>query len=514
MAVDYGHLRATRLLPFSAAVRFLPADPPPSRRDARLRQSALLRASLRSRGVVEQQWNMLADASIQARLVTIYSLVGSQDGQTSKVALTEGETLIGEYCHFSVNRWGKPYARLEAEDRIGQYDVGKIATKLRDYRSGDWTAALEVGLSASRWDGVIQALRDAYDKNRVTISLDGETLLEQIHRLTGSTELRFGTVRAQLLVVERSGAPPGKDFDPVTDVDQRLLRQLLIRDGDITYRSTWMPVSMPPDINGPEGTLVAVWANNTVVLGYGDHLLPHRVEEMTEQLSEAVIALEVCNGVLREAEAEIEGGSDWSSHADALRRLQYRYTYAVERHLPYMRAKGGRPIESYYEAAARELGLVELAAKTRTMIDRLAEAVALSRARDARITTVVAGTLAALLAAAALFATLATIPSTNTLLGTAYRSAALAEGLVVGAGGIGVFLAYAALTRRQPGASRARSLPGRWLVAAAVATAVAAVLLVVAAWGILGNTVGWAFVAGASLVLVGAVAGIVSRMAF
>jgi hypothetical protein len=457
---------------------------------------------------------MLADAPIKARLVTIYSLVGSQGSQTSKVALAEGQTRKGEYSGFFAKRHGQPYARLEAEGRIGQYDVGKIVTKLRDHRSGGWTAALEVGLSASRWDGVIQAAKDAYDKNRVTISLDGATLLEQIRRLTGSPELDFGTERAQLLVVEQPGAPPGKDFDPVTDVDQRLLRQLLIKDTDITYRPTWAPVSMPPDINGPEGTLVAVWATNTVVLGYGDHLLPTRVEEMAERLSEAVIALEACNGVLREAEAEIEGESDWSSHADALRRLQYRYTFAVERHLPQMGAKGGRPIESYYEAAARELGLVDRAATTRTVIDRLAEAAALSRARDVRITAVVAGTLAALLAAAALFATLATIPSTNTLLGTAYRSAALAEGLVVGAGGIGVLLAYAALTRRQPGAPPARSLPRRWLLGAAIATVVAAVLLVVAASGIPGNTAGWAFVAGASLVLLGAVAGIVSKMAF
>jgi hypothetical protein len=470
-------------------------------------------------------WNI---SPIRARLVTIYSLVGSQDGRPWEVALAEGKARQGSYRGFSVDRHGEPYARLAAEGLIGEYKVKNIATILRHQRSVGWTAALEVGFSARRWDGVIQAAKDAYDFRRVTIFLDGATLLDQIRHLTDSQTLQFGRERAQLLVVDRLAGPPGKDFDPVTDVDQQLLRQLLFKDTDIAYRPAWAPVSMPPDINGPEGTLVAVWATSTVVSGY-DRLLPKRVEEMTERLSEAVIALEACNGVLREADAEIEkieSEPDWSSHADALRRLQYRYTFAVERHLPRMGAAGGRPIESYYEAAAHELGLVDRAATTRAVIDRLAEAAraerdrreivaALSRARDARITAVVAGTLGALLAAVGLFATLATIPSKDTLLGTTYRSAALAEVLVIGAGGIGLLLALAALRRRQPDAPPVRSLPKRWLLlGAAVATAAAALLLVVAASGIPGNTADWAIVAGASLVLVAALAGIVSKMRF
>jgi len=44
--------------------------------------------------------------------------------------------------------------------------------------------------------------------------------------------------------------------------------------------------------------------------------------------------------------------------------------------------------------------------------------------------------------------------------------------------------------------------------------AVAAVLLAVAASGVVGNTAGWAIVAGASLMLVLALAGIVSKMTF
>jgi hypothetical protein len=469
---------------------------------------------------------MPADTPIPARLMTIYSLVGSQDGQPWEVKLAENQTRQREYRRFSSDRHGQPYARLAAEGRIGQYDVEEIATILRHERSAGWTAALEVRFSASRWDGVIQAAKDAYDFTRVTISLDGKTLLDQIRNLTNSPALHFGRERAQLLVVDRLGGPPGEDFDPVTDVDQRLLRQLLFKDTDIAYRPAWAPISMPPDINGPEGTLVAVWATNTVVGGY-DLVLPKRVEGMTERLSEAVIALEACNGVLGEAEAQIagEGGGDWSSQADALRSLQFLYTFAVERHLPHMGARGGRPIESYYQAVAHEMGLVDRAATTRAVIDRLAEAAraerdrheivaALSRARDARITAVVAGTLGALLAAAGLFATLATIPSNHTLLHTAYRSAALAEVLVVGAGGVGILLALAALHRRQPAAAPAPSLPKRWLVGAVVAVGVAALLLVVAASGVPGNTAGWALVAGASLVLVGALAGLVSKMTF
>jgi hypothetical protein len=469
---------------------------------------------------------MPTDTPIPARLMTIYTLVGSQDGQPWEVKLAENQTRQREYRRFSFDRHGQPYARLEAEGRIGRYDVEKVATILRHERSAGWTAALEVRFSAALWDGVIQAAKDAYDFTRVTISLDDKTLLEQIRDLTNSPAVNFGRERAQLLVVDRLGGPPGEDFDPVTDVDQRLLRQLLFKDTDIAYRPAWAPISMPPDINGPEGTLVAVWATNTVVGGY-DRVLPKRVEGMTERLSEAVIALEACNGVLGEAEAQIagEGDGDWSSQADALRSLQIRYTFAVERHLPHMGATGGRPIESYYQAVAHELGLVDRAATTRAVIDRLAEAAraerdrrdivaALSRARDARITAVVAGTLGALLAAAGLFATLATIPSNHTLLHTAYRSAALAEVLVVGASGVGILLALAALHRRQPAAAPAPSLPKRWLAGAAIAAGVAALLLVVAASGIPGNTTGWAVVAGASLLLVGALAAIVSKMTF
>jgi hypothetical protein len=486
---------------------------------------------------------MPADAPIPARLVTIYTLVASPKGPSWEVALAEeltrqalaeGQTRPGSYRHFYVYRHGEPYPRLAAEGLIGQYEVEKVATTLRYQKNVGWTAALEVGFSAANWDGVIQAAKDAYDKNRVTIFLDGMKLLYRIRQLAVTSGLKFGKERAQLLVVDRLAGPLGKDFDPVTDVDQQLLRQLLFKDTDIAYRPAWAPVSMPPDINGPEGTLVAVWATNTVVSGY-DQLLPTRVKGLTDRLSESVIALEACNAVLSEAdaeitglgeaEAEIAGEPDWSSHADALRRLQYRYTFAVERHLPNMGATGGRPMESYYEAAARELGLIDRARTTKAVIDRLAEAAraergrheivaALRRARGARITAVVAGTLGALLAAAGLFATLATIPSNHTLLHTAYRSAALAELLVVGAGGIGVLLALAALYRRQPGALRARSLPTRWLLGAAVAAAGAALLLVVAASGIPGNTVGWAIVAGASLMLLGALAGIVSKMTF
>jgi hypothetical protein len=503
---------------------------------------------------------MPADPPIPARLVTIYTLVASPKGPPWKVALaeeltrqalTKGQTRPGSYRHFYVYRYGEPYPHLAAEGRIGQYEVEKIATTLRYQKNVGWTAALEVGFSAADWDGVIQAAKDAYDKNRVTIFLDGMKLLYRIRQLAVTSGLKFGKERAQLLVVDQPGGPPGEDFDPVTDVDQRLLRQLLFKDTDIAYRPAWAPVSMPSDINGPEGTMVAVWATNTVVTGY-DRLLPTRVKEMTERLSEAVIALEACNGVLSEADAEMAGlggaeaeiaGQELAAHADALRHLQYRYTFAVERHLPHMGAKGGAPIESYYEAAAHELGLVDRAATTRAVIDRLAEAAraerdrreivaALTRARDARITAVVAGTLGALLAAAGLFATLATIPSGHTLLHTAYRSAALAELLVVGAGGIGVLLALAALRRRQHGATPPRSEPGtipprsqpgappapklstRWRLGAAVVAAVAAVLLAVAASGVVGNTAGWAIVAGASLMLVLALAGIVSKMTF
>jgi hypothetical protein len=448
------------------------------------------------------------------------------------VKLGQNQTPEASFGRIFFHRHGKPYPRLAAKGRIGQYGVEKIKTILGHQQSAGWTAALQVTFSAPHWDGVIQAAKDAFDFNRVRIFLDGKTLLERIRHQADSQTVRFGKERAQLLVVDRLGGPPGEDFDPVADVDQQLLRQLLFKDTDIAYRPAWTPVSMPPDINGPEGTMVAVWAKNTIVSGY-DGVLPTRVNEMTERLSEAVIALEACNGVLSEADAEISrlgdaegeitGEPDWSSHADALRRLQYHYTFAVERHLPHMGAKGGAPIESYYEAAADEMGLVDRADTTRVVIDRLAEAAraerdrreivaALSRARDARITAIVAGTLGALLAAAGLFATLATIPSGHTLLHTAYRSAALAEVLVVVAGGIGVLLALAALRRRQHDAATVRSLPRRWLLGAAVAAVV--VLLAVAASGVPGSAVGWAIVAAASLMLVGALAAIVSKMTF
>ena len=200
---------------------------------------------------------MAADAPIPARLVTIYTLVASPNRPPWEVALSEdltrqalaeGQTRPRSYRHFHVHRHGKPYPRLVAEGLIGEYDVEEVATTLRYQKNVGWTAALEVGFSASSWEGVIQAAKDAYDKNRVTISLDGVELVDRIRQLSEMSDLKFGEERAQLLVVDRLAGPPGKDFDPETDVDQQLLRQLLFKDTDIAYRPAWAPVSMPPDI--------------------------------------------------------------------------------------------------------------------------------------------------------------------------------------------------------------------------------------------------------------------------
>jgi len=97
----------------------------------RSRPAAAARLSHQLR-VVGQQWDMPADTPIPARLVTIYTLVGSQGGQPWKVGLAEKQTRQGSYHRFSVDRHGQPYARLAAEGRIGQYKVEEIATILRD----------------------------------------------------------------------------------------------------------------------------------------------------------------------------------------------------------------------------------------------------------------------------------------------------------------------------------------------------------------------------------------------
>src|SRR5215472_16729805 len=141
---------------------------------------------------------MPADAPIPARLVTLYTLAGSEDRRPWEVALAEGQTGPGKYSRFRADRHGEPYPRLAAAGRIGHYDVEKIATILRYHESAGWTVGLEVSLSASRWDGVIQAAKDAYDFNRVTIFLDDEELREQVRRLTSTPTLGFGNERAQL----------------------------------------------------------------------------------------------------------------------------------------------------------------------------------------------------------------------------------------------------------------------------------------------------------------------------
>lgn len=358
------------------------------------------------------------------------------------------------------------YQRLAASGDIGSYKVIKTELQGRVVADAGEAAIVWMEVHADSWDGIIQACKDNYDP-RVSFELGGATLAEQFGpehfgRWDGPKGLEFGRTQAQLLILERIPVRRrrliGRDFDPARAIDHELLRQLLFKDVDISYRPLYSPVSFPADINAPSGTFVAVWAGNSIVAGYGEKL-KNRIEEMVRVVAQVVVAKEACGQLIDYTRRQFSDPSAEArrdpnrvtQRAGILFDLQLRYTFAVEAHLPNVAEVGGRPLDSYHRAVATEMGLVNRAEATARLLDRLAQAVRADRdnvnliatltgARAARVVAVVVATLGPIIGAVALFATLATIPAQGAFIGEPARAAAAAALLVVAAGGLGFTL--------------------------------------------------------------------------
>jgi hypothetical protein len=248
-------------------------------------------------------------------------------------------------------RPGAVYARLRARGEIGDYTIDRASLECMPTEAGE-TAIVRMDVQAQDWRGIVQACKDNYDPE-VTLEFGDASLVEHFGRLVGRS-VEFGRSHAQLLVLDHvpvADGGEGGDFDPASAIDPALLRQLLFKDVDISYRPGYSPVSFPADINAPVGTLVAVWASNTVVAGYGERLT-NRIDDMIRVVAQVAAAKEACAWLIERAQGQIPDRSAepvadpklLSERAAVLFDLQWRYTRAVEAQLPNVAAVGGRPL--------------------------------------------------------------------------------------------------------------------------------------------------------------------------
>jgi len=164
------------------------------------------------------------------------------------------------------------------------------------------------------------------------------------------------------------------------DIDKSSLLKILMKDVDIDYDSDMSPVSFPHDINGPRGMLVAVWASNTVALGFENYgqLGERRLDEIVRANCQILAALSLAGRVasraheiLRLVEIDIRRNSgatderrlDKDASDSSLELLHFSQQLQMLRLELAFGANflkganvvwGGRPLESYWDAMRDE----------------------------------------------------------------------------------------------------------------------------------------------------------------
>jgi hypothetical protein len=351
--------------------------------------------------------------------------------------------------------------------------------------------------------GIILAEKDAFDP-AVTKYIAGVDLLTTVLGPGGSANFQTATAPRQLLLLRRGALPPllGSDPTALSEDHERLLRQLVFKDVDISYRAELAPVTVPPDINGPDLQSVFVWDSNTVLEGLDGypHLEKLRVLGFVLSNCQVLGALGRCRSIQERAVTELSRAraaeQDTAASAAQLRAtteatiravssLQQDLDLGVEMHMLSAGVAGGRPLRQYHDAVVAESELPHLLRVTRHLLSQLFHSLrtdqelhslqesretAEKQLRIARATqglldqsdalrsaTVVFASVAAVLSLVGLFTQAAAIPRTQqeTLLHSVPGSLVFTLASVAVAAAIGFGLRFA--TKRMPRSDRART---------------------------------------------------------
>lgn len=494
-----------------------------------------------------------------ARLLVVYSVLDEDVAQlpldAGVAAVDAVETSGSERLMRDASAWSLRVVTsrlwepndLELGDTRGHHvEVRRVDTRLWLLPHAGFAVVLDLDVEVTR-AGAVQLLDLTYFHDR-PLQLRGRDVLDTMasdlddplrSRIAGSS---LGWDRRQILVVDdpdflrpfpaaaatrRTGPTTRSDTETLVDLDTQYVTQLMAKEHG-RHRPGTSPVELPPYLNGPEGSVVAVLGSNTVVTG----IESYQINQLLLSSIQVVCATAAARDVRAEAHEIARGlpaGGPHGPHPDrdALREiagrlatLQIRLSLGVEAHVGTALVAGGRPIMYYHEAIVRQVWLEDGLQATSRMLDRLHgfveaevqavtldEMLAAERAQSqllasvrALITTtegarsagIVAAVAAAVLTATGLFAGLAAVPSAGddgTVLLDAPTAASWSLAIVLAALTFGYATYLAA--RHEPGPIGVVAY--RWLTLGAVVGAVA--FTVVAVVG--GPTMGPVAAAGA-----------------
>jgi hypothetical protein len=342
---------------------------------------------------------------VRARLLTFIAIEGSpaRPGTTmGPPDLATEETLFGmrvrpRASEYAQTLWRPRFGEVRAwTDYVAPnagraYTVDQCRTAIVTVPMAGDLLLLDLEVSGSD-DGLILATKDAFD-SASRITLDGREPLQAAGVFAGS--LGRADLRRQVLLLP--GGPSAKfagDPTALTAAQAGLLRQLVFKDVDITYRPDLAPVSVPIDMNGPDRQAVFVWDTNTVVEGLDGyaHLVGLRTLGIAMSNAQVLGALKRCTEIREEAARAIADPADAGNAAPAearrvhlegrLRRigaLRQELGVGVEMHALATTVAGGRPVRRYHETVVAESPLPDLLLVTEHLLGQLGDSVRLEK---------------------------------------------------------------------------------------------------------------------------------------
>jgi hypothetical protein len=436
-------------------------------------------------------------SAVKARLLTFVALAGSPArpaGQVQAPDLEAETALFGveirpRASEFADTVWRPRFGHVRewspsgygAPNAGSAYTVERCRTAIVTVPMAGDLLLVDLEFMAEGTDGLILAEKDAFDPS-LRLTLDGQDLLTA----AGVLGWRLTDLRRQVLLLP--GGPEalfGHDPTALDPSREALLRQLMFKDVDISYRPGLAPVSVPIDMNGPDRQSVFVWDTNTVVEGLSayPHLVDLRVLGIAMVNAQIVGALKRCTEIREEATRATDPNrvGELTAAPAEVRRVQVEdrllrigalrqdLSVGVEMHALATAVAGGRPLLRYHEAVVTESPLPHLLRVSEHLLGQLAESVRLEKdlldvaesretAREQlaiasatrglldqseafKAASLVFAAVAAVISLAGLFAAVASVPraQSQSLLGSAPNSAlfvvvALVVAAVAGAG--------------------------------------------------------------------------------
>ena len=346
-------------------------------------------------------------SAVNARLLTFIALAGSPARPGGQVQAPDLEAEIALFgvdirpraSEFADTVWRPRFGHVRewqpsgygAPNAGSAYTVERCRTAIVTVPMAGDLLLVDLTVSAEGTDGLILAEKDAFD-NSLRLTLDGQDLTTA----AGVLGWHLTNMRRQILVLPGGpGALFGDDPTALTPAQEALLRQLMFKDVDISYRPGLAPVSVPIDMNGPDRQSVFVWDTNTVAEGLSayPHLVDLRVLGIAMVNAQIVGALKRCTEIREEATRATDPTriGELTAAPAEVRRVQVEdrllrigalrqdLSVGVEMHALATAVAGGRPLLRYHEAVVTESPLPHLLRVSEHLLGQLAGSVRLEK---------------------------------------------------------------------------------------------------------------------------------------